>query len=61
MYTLEEVIKMCTIIQARQYLTKWMNELGIEGTIEMLNRNKDYPPVQIYFDLLREKGLYVSD
>ena len=42
---------------AGQYLHKWFNELGIEGTMELIERQKEDKVKEVYMDILRKKGL----
>jgi len=53
----EEIIKFDIYKRAEEYLNKWFNELGIEATIEILERNKDQACYRIYKELLQERGL----
>lgn len=43
---------------ADDYLNTWFNELGIEGTIELIERNKDLPTSWVYIERLKKKGLW---
>jgi hypothetical protein len=54
---LEEIIEDDLYKRAEEYLNTWLNTLGIEGTIELINRNKDYSCSKIYIELLQKKGL----
>jgi len=54
---LNNVVEKDLYIRANEYLNKWLNELGIEGTLELIERNKDCACNRIYEDLLKQKGL----
>lgn len=54
---MDDIIQEYMLETAKQYLHKWFNELGIEGTIEMLERQNHDKVWEIYMNLLREKGL----
>ena len=53
----EEVVEKDLDDRVNEYLDKWFHELGIEGTIELLERNKDIPTTRLYLDELRKRGL----
>jgi len=53
----EEIIKFDIYKRAEEYLNKWFNELGIEYTLEMLERNKTQATYRIYKELLQKRGL----
>ena len=55
---LNKIIKNDVTIQVKQNLHKWFNNLGIEGTIELIERNKDQSITLLYFNELKKKGLY---
>ena len=54
---LNEVVNEDLYKRAENYLNKWFNELGIEGTLEMLERNKHQATYRIYEEILKRKGL----
>jgi hypothetical protein len=54
---LKEIVKKDLYQQAEEYLNKWFGEMGIEGTLEMIEKFKEQPTYRIYQDLLRKRGL----
>jgi DNA-directed RNA polymerase subunit RPC12/RpoP len=54
---LKEIVEKDLFVQAEQYINKWFNTLGIEGTIELIERNKNQACYRIYQDILRKRGL----
>lgn len=54
---LEEIVKEDIYKRAENYLNKWFAENGIEGTLEILERNKTQPTYKIYVEILRKRGL----
>ena len=38
-------------------LKELFNKLGIEGTVEFIERNKDLPYAKYYIEILKVKGL----
>jgi hypothetical protein len=53
---LDEIVEMDIYKKADNYLNRWFGELGIEGTIEMLERNKNNACYRIYAEILLKKG-----
>jgi len=53
----DEVIMELIYETAGQYLHKWFNELGLEGTVELMERQSEGRVKEIYMDILRQKGL----
>jgi len=54
---LEEIVEQDIYKKAEEYINKWFAELGIEGTLEMIERNKEQATYRIYVELLRKRGL----
>jgi len=54
---LDEIVKLDIEKRAEEYLTKGFNEIGIEATVELVERNKDQATYKIYKQILQKKGL----
>jgi hypothetical protein len=47
--------------QVKEYIDKWFKELGIEGTIELVERNKDQAACyRLYKEELEKRGFKVK-
>ena len=55
----KEIVNKDIYTRAEEYLNKWLNELGIEGTMEMLERNKNQSTYRIYAELLKKRGIII--
>lgn len=55
---LSDVVKDDLDKRVKNNLNRYMNTLGIEGTIELVERNKNIACTRLYIDLLKEKGLW---
>lgn len=53
----KDVVALIVEQEVKVKLDKWFNELGIEGTIEMLERNSIYEQTTPFFNELRKRGL----
>ena len=54
---LEEIVDSDLSWEAEKLIDKWLNILGIEGTIELIERNRNQACSRIYFDILRRRGI----
>lgn len=54
---LDEIIKEDLRTQCRDKVNLLFKTYGIEYTCELLERNKNLPYIEYFFDVLREKGL----
>ena len=54
---LEEVVKKDIDTEVKDNLKKWFNELGIEGTIELIERHDNLAVQRLYKQELRKRGL----
>jgi predicted RNA-binding protein Jag len=54
---LDDIVSQDIQTQVRQHLHEWFNTMGIEGTIEMIERNKEQGSAKFYIELLKEKRL----
>jgi DNA-directed RNA polymerase subunit RPC12/RpoP len=55
---LDDILKDDLDKRVRNNLDRYMKELGIEGCIELIERNKDIPCARLYIDILKEKRLW---
>jgi len=53
---LDEVVKQDIYTQAKEYLDRWVRELGLEGCIELVERHKNQACYRIYKEILKERG-----
>ena len=53
---MEEYVTLSKVC-ASQHLHRWFNQLGIEGTIEIIEQCPMETVKEIYLDLLRKEGL----
>ena len=58
---LEEIVKYDIDKQIKEYLDKWFNELGVEGTIELIERHKDQPSYRLYKAELERRGFKLKE
>ena len=54
---LDEIVKLDIEKRAEEYINLWFRELGIEYTLELVERHKDEAVGRIYVDILKRKGL----
>jgi len=55
--SLKEMVKKTLEQEIKERVDKYIAELGIEGTWELLERNKNYPMTKLFFDELRKRGI----
>jgi hypothetical protein len=55
--SLEEIIKKDLYTHAEEYINKWITELGLEGCIELVERNCEQSCYRIYKEILEKRGL----
>ena len=53
----EEIVKFDLEKRAEEYLNIWINTLGLEGALELVEKHKDEAIGRIYIELLRKRGL----
>ena len=53
---LAEIVEKDLQTQAELYINKWIKELGAEGCIELVERNKNTACYRIYKDILEKRG-----
>jgi len=53
----DELIMELIYDTARNHLHKWFNELGLEGTTELIERQSEGKVKDVYMNLLRQRGL----
>lgn len=59
---IEDVVKSDIDTQVKNYIDKWFKELGIEGTIEMIERNKNQEAsYRLYKTELEKRGLKLKE
>lgn len=56
----KEIIKFDLYKKAEEYLNKWFTEFGIEGTLELIERNKNQACYRIYKEILEKKGFRIN-
>lgn len=54
---LEDIVAHDLDQQAEAYLKKWFRELGLEGTVELIERSPRNKVRELYMKKLKEKGL----
>jgi hypothetical protein len=54
--SLEEIVMLDLYKRAEEYINRWMQELGAEGCIELVERNKNLAVYRIYKDILERRG-----
>ena len=54
---IDDTIRKDIYERANDYLDKWFSELGIEGTLELVERNSEMAVYRIYKELLENRGL----
>ena len=54
---LEEILTTGIEEEVKRNTDKWLNTLGIEGTIELIERNKEYSVSRLYEQELRRRGV----
>jgi len=57
---LSEVIDRDLNIQIKQYIDKWIKSEGIEGCIELVERNKNQACYRLYKEELEKRGFKVK-
>lgn len=55
---LNEILKDDLDKRVKINLNRYMSQLGIEGCIEMVQRNQNLPCTRLYINILKEKGLW---
>jgi len=58
---LKEIVEQDLYKQAEAYLKKWIKEMGIEGCIELIERNNDQACYRIYKDILEKRGFKLKE
>jgi hypothetical protein len=53
----EEIISLDIERKVKMNIDKWFNTLGIEGTVELIERNKEYAISRLYEEELRRRGV----
>lgn len=56
---LDEVVKKDIYQRAEEYINTWVKELGLEGCIELLERNKNQACYRIYKEILEKRGFKI--
>jgi hypothetical protein len=54
---IEEIINTDIETTVKNNVTKWFNELGIEGTVELIERHSQYAIQRLYQQELRRRGV----
>jgi predicted nucleic acid-binding Zn-ribbon protein len=54
---LEDIMQYDLDTRVRNNINRWFRELGIEGTIELIERNSNQACSRLYFDELRKRGV----
>jgi len=55
-FNLNDIMENDINIRAEKYINEWIKELGIEGCIELIERNKDQSCYRIYKEILEKRG-----
>ncbi|MBU0581411.1 MAG: hypothetical protein KKA19_09575 [Candidatus Margulisbacteria bacterium] len=56
-YNLPEIVSRDLDCRADELLDKYIRELGLDGAVELIERNKNQACAKIYFDKLRQRGI----
>lgn len=60
--SLEKIVSADVDTQVKDFINKWFNELGIEGTIEMIERHKNQEVCyRLYKAELERRGFKLKD
>lgn len=54
---LDEIVKGDILKKVDKNIEEYLNSLGIEGTIELIERNKSLPYIHYFQDNLRKRGI----
>jgi len=57
---LDEVVKFDIYKKAENYLNEWIQKLGLEGCIELIERHKNQACYRIYREILEKRGFKVK-
>lgn len=57
---LEEIVKKDLYQRAEEYINKWISELGLEGCIELVERNYNQACFRIYKEILEKRGFEIK-
>jgi D-alanine-D-alanine ligase-like ATP-grasp enzyme len=57
---LGEIVEKDFYQRAENYLNKWFKEIGIEATLEMIERNKNQACYRIYKEILEKRGFKIK-
>ena len=57
---LNEILEKDIYIRAEEYINQWIKELGLEGCIELVERNKDQSCYRIYKEILEKRGFKIK-
>jgi hypothetical protein len=58
--SLQELVKQDLYERASAYLYEWGRRLGLEGMLEMIERNKNQACYRIYKDILEKRGIKIK-
>ena len=57
---LNEIMEKDLYKRAEEYITKWTAEFGLEGCIELVERNKNQACYRIYKEILEKRGFKIK-
>ena len=58
---LEEIVTSDVYKRAEEYLNQWLQELGGDETLSLIQRHKDQPTYKIYKELLIKRGFKIKE
>jgi len=57
---IKDVVKEDTLKTVKQNINKWFKEIGIEATIELIERHLDLPYIDLYVKELNKRGFKIK-
>jgi ABC-type uncharacterized transport system substrate-binding protein len=58
---IEEIVEHDTQIKVRDYVTKWIKEIGADETIDLIKRNTNQKIRSLYISELRRRGFNIKE
>lgn len=58
---LDEIVEQDLYQQAENYLKQWVQEIGWDNTLDLIQRNRNQACYKIYKEILLKKGFKLND
>jgi len=59
--SINDLVKFELFKRAEEHLYKWFNQLGLEGTLELVERHSNQACYRIYKELLEKRGFKINE